>query len=140
MLSAASKVNPSAVTAERLRWREATLSWLVMEALSVDVILNDWKAPALQDLEEETSGTKAWEQEPVWCAPGAGGGRVSRKLTQVCVCVCVAGVQQEEILGEPQPGQVHGVGVWKGGGQEFKFYSDHSVESLKEFKQGSNMV
>lgn len=74
MPSAASKVNPSAVTAERLRWREATLSWLVMEALSVDVILNDWKAPALQDLEEETSGTKAWEQEPVWCAPGAGGG------------------------------------------------------------------
>lgn len=54
--------------------------------------------------------------------------------------MCVGGVQQEEILGEPQPGQVHGVGVWKGGGQEFKFYSDHSVESLKEFKQGSNMV
>lgn len=68
---------------------------------------------------------------------------MSRKLTQVHVCVCGGGrggVQQEEILGEPQPGQVHGVGVWKGGGQEFKFYSDHSVESLKEFKQGSNMV
>lgn len=140
MLSAASKVNPSAVKVERLRWREATLSWLIMEALSVYVILNDWKAPALQDLEEETSGTKAWEQEPVWCAPGAGGGPVSRKLTQVRACVWGVGGQQEEILGEPQPGQVHGVGVWKGGGQEFKFYSDHSVESLKEFKQGSNMV
>lgn len=96
MPSAASKVNPSAVTAERLRWREATLSWLVMEALFVDVILNDWKAPALQDLEEETSGTKAWEQEPVWCAPGAGGGRVSRKLTQVHVCVCVGGCSRKK--------------------------------------------
>lgn len=80
---------------------------------------NDKEDLALQYPEEETSSAKAWRQEQVWCAPGMG----ERASEHEAGAGGGGQLEEMERLSRAALGGAHG---GEGGGQEFKFYSDHS--------------